>query len=270
MGSDQSKAQQPGQVTILVRHSKSRANEWQAENKDSRGRLPKVTPEIATEFDLFNAALSDAGVEANKKHRGILWRHIRHVAGNRKIRIFISPIKRVIQTLMESLDCEEAAFLFQNGPPKVSLMAILCEKGDGSENDGVLPEVIMEDADLDRELHGFRFKEMMDFTHFRDNVWHDNEQWWNVEFRQDVSRRAAGLEAMLKWRRRDWAERPTEGECVVCFTHWGFANAVSGMHMKNFGQDSDGDSQKLHGHAILEKLAPNKGWNWWRRSGQYD
>jgi hypothetical protein len=173
---------------------------------------------------------------------------------------------------LESLDCTEAEFLFQDGPPKVSLMALLCEKGDGSENDGVLPETIKADTDLDRELHGFLFKEMMDWSHFRDHVWHDSEQWWNVEFRQDVRRRAAGLKEVLRWRREagDWPERPTEGECVVFFTHWGFAKEVSGMDMANFGKDSKGDPQKLDRHAILEKLAPGKGWSCWRKSGQYE
>lgn len=260
------------QITILIRHSLSKANEWQHANKDSRGNLPKVTPEIATECDLFNAALSEDGILANHKHRGILWQHIRHVAGGRRIRIFCSPIKRVLQTVLESLDCDEASFLFQNGPPKVSPMALLCEKGSGSENDGIQLDKIIQDPDLDKELHGFHIgREIMDWKHFREHVWHESEQWWNVEFRQDVRRRATGLEKILRWRREgDWPERPEEGECIVCFTHWGFAKEVSGVDMANFGQDSPRDSQKLDRHAIREKLAPNAGWSWWRKSDEYD
>mmetsp|Transcript_38789 Transcript_38789/g.60385 ORF Transcript_38789/g.60385 Transcript_38789/m.60385 type:complete len:412 (+) Transcript_38789:51-1286(+) len=267
LGTDVLDASQEGQITILVRHSKSKANEWQEQN-----HFREITPEIAMEFDLFNAALSEAGVRANRKHRGTLWRHIRHVAGSRKIRMFCSPIKRAIQTVMESLDCDEATFLFGNGPPKVSLMALLCETGSGSENDGIPLKKIMEDADLDKELHGVRFRDMLDLRHFRHGVWLDSDHWWNVEFRADVRRRAAELNDMLKWRREssDWLERPTEGECIVCFTHWGFAKEVSRKNMANFGQDSSEDSQHLDRHAILEKLAPDACWSWWRRYGQYD
>merc|ERR1712066_542046 len=97
------------------------------------------------------------------------------------------------------------------------------------------------------------------------------KQWWNVEFREAVDRRAVGLKEILKWRRDagDWPERPAEGECIVCFTHWGFAKEVSGVDMANFGQDSSHDTKELTMRAIIEKLAPDAGWSWWRKPGQY-
>lgn len=255
------------QVTVLVRHSKSRANEWQEQNKGSSSLLPAITHEIATQFGLSNAGLCEEGVRANNNHRGVLWKRIQKVAGERRIRIFCSPIRRAIQTVLLSLDCDEAKFMFENGPPKVSLMPLLCEKGSGCENDGIQPAEILADADLELsgKLHGFEKRTLIDLSHFYDHVWREEwrDKWWNEEFRNAVKARAAEFEKMLAWRREtgDWPQRPPEGECVVCFTHWGFAHAVTGVHMANFGKDRTSNPGQLAPEAILIRRDPRSSWS---------
>jgi len=258
------------QKVVLIRHAKSKANEWKEANGDAN-----IDANIAQQYGLFNAPLSVAGLQAVEKHRNDLWRHIHWVAGERDIRIFCSPIKRALQTCLVSLDCEGAAPLFkEKGKVKVSPIAMVMETGNSCENEGILEATIKQDTDFDKELHGQHIgNEIMDWSHFYDGqkIKPPNPEWWDKDYRNNIEQRVKEFNKLLKYRAKHWGNKPPKGECIVVFSHWGFTLGLAGTgDMKNFGTDTEKEDSKLHKKAIMEKLGPDQKWTWWRESGEYE
>ena len=174
-----------------------------------------------------------------------------------------------------SLKCDATAPLFAAGKVKVSPLAMVMETGHSCENEGILLEGIRQDTDFDKHLQGRHInEEIMDWSHFYDDG-APNPVWWAPAYRNDVAARADAFKEMLKYRDKDWSEKPAEGECIVVFNHWDFVKALTGKDdMKNFGAHSYNDESKLHRKSIREKLEPGAPtedkWSWWRESGEYD
>lgn len=269
------------QTVVLVRHGVSVANEYKEQVCGTHNYAISQVDDTHFRGILRNASLSMTGVGQVRRHRNTLWEHIEKIAGERRVTVFTSPIRRALETCLESLDCDAGAQIIETGNMKIYPLALVMESGSSYENNGVPLDHIEEDLYLNRDLHGKNIlTEIIDWKHFWDDVpaeLRDTGEWWSPEFRDKkvpnaedaacmmdgnglVLERARLFEKFLEWRREQVDSIPDE--CVVVFTHWGFVTGLTGISsMQNFGKsDAKGNINK----CILQRLDHRGNWKWFR------
>jgi broad specificity phosphatase PhoE len=160
--------------------------------------------------------LSYEGINAIIQSRDKFWKDMIGIACGRPIRVFVSPLKRSIQTCLISMKNLNPEILRKI---KVTVTPIISETGNSAENKGMLLEAL----EVYPSIIELRSKvKSLNFTMFS-----LGRKWWDVELENNVS----AFTKHMRRRKFEW----NNNECIVCFTHWGFVKRISGINLSNFG-----------------------------------
>lgn len=197
----------------FIRHGISLANEWKHTNKKDYINL-----NTALFHNLYDADLSHEGIKLIRNKRNELWTEVlRH---NKTIRIFISPLKRSINTFLETIKDNNYLSTSFLKNIKVSITPLITEIGDSKENFGSSLESLKVYPPL---LELKNIVKEINFIHFPKN----NIKWWGVSKNDFLNKKNVFL---------DYLSNRTKNECIICFTHWGFTNYCFNVSLSNFGK----------------------------------
>ena len=198
----------PQSTIIMVRHGYSLSNKWKDINKKNH-----IDTKTANLYNLYDSELSYEGIKTIINNRNFFWNNILKISNERPIRVFVSPLKRSIQTCLLSLNDKVKNI-------KVTITPFITEKGNSRENYGMRLESIKEYPFL-REYMEKGLE--VEFLHF--DV---KQSWWKIP----VKDRITYFFKYMKQRRYEW----NCIECIVCFSHWGFIKEITnGIQLNNFG-----------------------------------
>ena len=197
---------------ILVRHAESKANKWKMENNSNY-----INSTQAKLHNLYNPELTQQGIMNIKNTKMQFWDKVIEIASNRPIIIYLSPLKRTIQTLLFSISGSVAKYYasyFKN--ITVYITPLICETGKSCEN---LCEKI---ENLDFNVDVIELKNLFNeikYLHF--------------DKYQEVMTKGSNSTNIVSF--VEYIKHQEKNECIVCFTHWGVINTITGKHTKNFG-----------------------------------
>lgn len=225
----------PENSTIfMVRHGYSLANRWKDEHNSNY-----INTETSELYNLRDAELSYEGIKTILKTRDKFWFNVINTAKKRPIRIFVSPLKRTIQTCLLSLQNNILPDILHT--IKITITPFLTETGNSKENQGMLLDALKVYPPL-LELQSI-VKEL-DFLHFE-----QNKIWWTTPVEKNIN----SFFKYMRQRRYKWNNK----ECIVCFTHYGFIKRVTDKYsLSNFGTGhyvvkNDGETCYTHQKWVL-------------------
>lgn len=196
---------------IYVRHGYSMANKWK--NKNNTNHIDK---NAAKQHNLYNPYLCDEGISDIIKTRDEFWNFIKSSSPDLPIKIFCSPLRRTLHTLLVCL---------QNNPmpnTSVYISPLLAEIGDSCENKDVLYDVRLEPilTDISRLVHDVHFI-------------HGCKKRYSK-----VTKHGSKVEYAQEFSRYIQTEKTLNGCCLICFSHFETIKTITGQCLNNFGRDT--------------------------------
>ena len=190
-----------------------------AESLDEKWKKAKNTTFIDNKTSvIYN--LKDAGLtlRGQKDCCNPFWKYIQRIYGNRLLKIFVSPLKRTLQTLLYS---SENIFK-KNSGVRVIITPLISEMGEGWENMGMCIEAL--------KTYPVVLKLQEIFTVSFVNFKNTNKMWWETSHKKNVHKFVKHMEQ----KRYEWG---VHNECVVCISHHDTIRQITGLSLSNFGRN---------------------------------
>jgi hypothetical protein len=200
-------------IFMFVRHGKSKANEWKLNNK-----VDYINHENALLHNLYDPELCLDGITNVKNERMNFWSQIVDLASNRPITIYLSPLKRTIQTcllLMTGFIQKYYYNYFIN--IKIIITPLLAEIGSSKEN----KLSNLEDIKLFVALQPFICS--IEYLH--------------LDSYDDIMLNGSNVTHTNKF--TDYLKSKHTKEFILCFSHWNVIKKISNKSVSNFGDGND-------------------------------